>query len=115
LLIVYDQHGGIYDHVAPPSCVKDDYVATAETTGTGESFSFDRLGVRVPAVLISPYIARNTVVSGVFEHASIPATVAALFLPNNAPGTIREKNSATFLHNLGDQLRADDDVIVFEY
>lgn len=67
LLIVYDQHGGIYDHVPPPPCVKDDYVATADSTGSGETFSFNRLGVRVPAVLVSPYIRRSTVVDGVLN------------------------------------------------
>src|SRR5216684_4519097 len=53
LLIVYDEHGGIYDHVVPPACVPDTpFVASAQETGTGMSFQFDRLGVRVPAILV---------------------------------------------------------------
>jgi len=36
LLIVYDEHGGIYDHVSPPDCTPDDaaFVASADKTGT---------------------------------------------------------------------------------
>src|SRR4051794_17826368 len=81
LLIVYDEHGGIYDHVPPPNCLPDGYTATAADTNTALPFSFDRLGVRVPAVLVSPWVPKRTVVEGrVFEHASIPNTVTNFFL-----------------------------------
>ena len=78
LLIVYDEHGGTYDHVPPPACTPGEFTASAVDTGTDEPFKFDRLGVRVPAILVSPWAA-NHVVPGVgepngrvFEHASIP-------------------------------------------
>ena len=35
LLIVYDEHGGLYDHVVPPACTPDGYTASAADTGTG--------------------------------------------------------------------------------
>ena len=54
LLIVYDEHGGIFDHVPPPACTPDEFEAPADKTGIGIPFKFDRLGVRVPAILISP-------------------------------------------------------------
>jgi len=38
-------------------------------------FRFDRLGVRVPTVLISPYIEEGTVVNTLFDHTSIIKTV----------------------------------------
>src|SRR4051812_6151834 len=44
LLIVYDEHGGIYDHVPPPACIPDGFVAPPNETGTGRPFNFDRLG-----------------------------------------------------------------------
>jgi phospholipase C len=98
LLVVYDEHGGIYDHVPPPACTPDGYVASANDTGTGREFRFDRLGVRVPAILISPWIPKGTVVSGrVFEHASIPATVTNFFLKNYEQRSVREKAADTFL------------------
>src|SRR6266850_1432276 len=121
MLIVYDEHGGIYDHVVPPACQSDGYTATADKTGTGEPFKFDRLGVRVPAILISPYIPRGTVVPGpedsnglIFEHASIPGTATNFFLKSFDKRTSREKNSRSFLTPLTDTLRPDDDCYVFD-
>jgi len=98
LLIVYDEHGGIYDHVPPPACMPDGFVAQPNDTGTGMPFAFDRLGVRVPAILVSPWIPRGTVVTGrTFEHASIPATVTKFFLGDYDPRSPREKAADTFL------------------
>jgi phospholipase C len=57
LLITYDEHGGCYDHVPPPPAVPPDPAAPPGQYG----FRFDRLGVRVPAVLVSPWIEAGTV------------------------------------------------------
>ena len=101
LLIVYDEHGGIYDHVAPPPCTPDQFSASANDTGTGMPFAFDRLGVRVPAILISPWIPKGTVVNRVFDHASIPATVIKFFLENYSPRSPRELNADVFIEPKG--------------
>jgi phospholipase C len=62
LVVVYDENGGFYDHVAPPAAVPpDDYQ---------NEYTFDQLGVRVPAVLISPWVEKR-VLSTVFDHTSI--------------------------------------------
>jgi len=98
LLVTYDEHGGIYDHVPPPSCTPDGFVAQPAATGTGQPFHFDRLGVRVPAVLVSPWIPKGTVVDGRdFEHASIPATVTSWLIPTYTMRSEREKVAETFL------------------
>jgi phospholipase C len=103
LLITYDEHGGIYDHVPPPACTPDGFVAQPDTTETGKQFLFDRLGVRVPAILVSPWVPKNTVVPGayepnarVFEHASIPATVTKVFIGPYDQRSPREKAAQTF-------------------
>lgn len=122
LLVVYDEHGGLYDHVVPPDCTPGGFTAAAAATGTGFDFKFDRLGIRVPAILISPYIQRGTVIPGpedskngrIFEHASIPATVSKKFLPTNDKCTDREKKAETFLDLLGDQMRPDNDCVFFK-
>jgi phospholipase C len=97
MLIAYDEHGGIYDHVVPPACPPDQFTASANNTGTGREFKFDRLGVRVPAVLISPWIPKGTVVDRTFDHASIPATITKFFLGDYEPRSVREKNADLFL------------------
>ncbi len=97
LLIVYDEHGGIYDHVVPPACTPDQFTASANDTGTGMPFAFDRLGVRVPAILVSPWVAKGTVVNRVFDHASIPATVTKFFLGDYAPRSPRETSADVFI------------------
>ena len=97
LLIVYDEHGGIYDHVPPPACQPDQFTASANDTGTGMEFKFDRLGVRVPAILVSPWIAKGTVVDRVFDHASIPGTITKFFLGDYSPRSPRETNADVFI------------------
>jgi phospholipase C len=116
LLIVYDEHGGLYDHVVPPVCRPDGFTAQPSDTNTGIPFAFDRLGVRVPAILISPYVPKGTVVDGrVFEHACIPNTVTQYFLEGDAKRTDRESKSETFLDLLSDKFRPDDDIPWFEF
>jgi phospholipase C len=74
-VLTYDEHGGCYDHVAPP------WGATPPDSTAGEyGFGFDRFGVRVPALLISPLIAAGTVYrvpagSTPLDHTSILKTV----------------------------------------
>lgn len=120
LLVVYDEHGGIFDHVPPPACIPDGFIAPASDT-LGEPFAFDRLGVRVPAVLISPWITKGFVVPGVedpangriFEHASIPGTVTQHFIGALDARSPREKAAQTFLDLLGDTMRPNTDCPVF--
>ncbi len=111
LVVVYDEHGGLYDHVQPPSAVNPDGKNWA---GSGDSldppFNFTRLGVRVPAVLVSPYIQSGRIDHTVYDHASLTATVCKLFLKNaaNASLTDRDRQAKTFEGNLTlDQPRQD--------
>ena len=110
LLVVYDEHGGIFDHVPPPACTPDGHSAGPASTGLNYTFNFDRLGVRVPAILISPWIPKGTVVGTdrVFEHASIPATISKKFIGNYTASTAREQGAQTFLDLLSlDTMRTD--------
>lgn len=94
LIITYDEHGGCFDHVVPPAAVPPGGTVLRGAS----SFSFDRYGPRVPAILVSPYIAAgtvlrpqgfsyNTVVNGItttngvtpFDHTSIIKTVTECF------------------------------------
>jgi phospholipase C len=79
LVITYDEHGGCFDHVPPPwGAVPPD--STVADNASGPPFGFDRFGVRVPAVLVSPLIAPGTVyrvpAGGTpLDHTSILKTV----------------------------------------
>ena len=74
LVIVYDEHGGFYDHVSPPPAPApgDRNVNHLKDLN---GFDFKRFGVRVPAVVISPLIAKGTVDHTKYDHTSILATV----------------------------------------
>lgn len=110
LLIVYDEHGGIFDHVQPPGCTPDGFVAQPTDTGTLDAFHFDRLGVRVPAILVSPWVQKGSVIDEVFEHASIPATLTDYFIGTYANRSPREIAANTFLGYLSlPAVRAEDD------
>jgi phospholipase C len=96
LIITWDEHGGFYDHVTPPTAVPpEDKVVTPQKTFLQKilswipflsakknsvnkfGFNFNQYGVRVPAVIISPWIPKNTVDGTLYDHASIPATLRA--------------------------------------
>ena len=68
ILFTYDEHGGFYDHVPPPQACKPDDIAPALRTGD-EPGEFDRYGIRVPFVVVSPY-ARKGYVSHVVSDAT---------------------------------------------
>jgi hypothetical protein len=101
LIIIYDEHGGFYDHVPPPAATK----VSPESLGT--------YGVRVPAFVISPWVRGGTVFGhdGIddggpgngnvntpargpnigpirslrFDHTSILKTIARRFMSQNPP------------------------------
>jgi phospholipase C len=62
LVVLYDEHGGFYDHISPPKAVPPD-----EHT---EEYTFDRYGVRVPAVLASPWL-KPGVDNTEYDHTSL--------------------------------------------
>ena len=75
LIITYDEHGGFFDHVIPPTTV-----APGDTKPYQKNnFNFQQLGVRVPAVIISPLIEKNLIDKRVYDHSSILATLEKLF------------------------------------
>ena len=85
LVITYDEHGGCFDHAPPPAAL---------SPGDGrlhDGFAFDRFGVRVPAVIVSPYIPAGTILRAApnglphrgppfpYDHTSIIATLRKCF------------------------------------
>ena len=81
LIVVFDEHGGYYDHVAPPATVSPDGIAGLMDQPFLVEFDFKRLGLRVPSILISPWF-QPAVDSTVYSHSTIPGSIIdALQLP----------------------------------
>lgn len=59
-IVTYDEHGGFFDHVSP-----------LPVTCRGNGYEFETTGLRVPAFLISPYVAKGGVFSEKVDHTSI--------------------------------------------
>jgi phospholipase C len=70
LFLTYDEHGGFYDHVAPPPAPVPDSIAPMLQPGDTAA-AFDHYGVRVPAVVVSPYAKAHFVSHVVHDHTSI--------------------------------------------
>jgi phospholipase C len=67
LLLLYDENGGFYDHVPPP---------TAAVAKPKEIPEDDRLGFRVPAFVVSPYPVKGKAVKTVFDHTSLLKSIS---------------------------------------
>jgi len=115
LIWTYDEHGGYYDHVAPPAAVPPDdvpgrsrvahpsplrsllkvlfpgYVRHAEQLVAGPD-SYDTYGFRVPAVILSPYARPDCVLSDVFDHTSVLKLIEEKW---NLPALTRRDAAAT--------------------
>jgi phospholipase C len=115
LIWTYDEHGGYYDHVPPPAAVQPDdvdgksmaarppwlqvahrllfprHAKDAEQLDE-DPMRYDRYGLRVPAVLVSPYARRDCVLSEVFDHTSILKLVEEKW---NLPALTRRDAAAT--------------------
>lgn len=105
-IVTFDEHGGTYDHVAPPGTAinPDGKVSTS-------GFRFDQFGARVPTLLISPYVARKTVFRSdkgpdqPFDHTSFIKTILmwAGMKPEDIRLFARVDNAPTFERVLSDQ------------
>jgi phospholipase C len=70
LLWLYDEHGGYYDHVPPPSAIAPDDIAPMVPAGA-QPGGYDRYGFRVPAVIVSPFAKPGFVSSTVRDHTAV--------------------------------------------
>jgi phospholipase C len=85
LIIAFDEHGGLYDHVTPPATVPPDF--------HHEEYTFDQLGVRVPVLLVSPWVAAD-VFPDVMDHTSLLKYLTGKW--SLGPLGYRTPNAATF-------------------
>ncbi|CAO3617299.1 unnamed protein product [Cunninghamella echinulata] len=101
-LLTWDEHGGFYDHYPPPTNVVNPDGKSDPT------FNFTRLGIRVPAVLISPWIPKGFVLpkEHTLEHASVSSTIHSLF---GTPYLTRRDQQANTFHQFANLSTPRDD------
>ncbi|MGJ8663872.1 MAG: alkaline phosphatase family protein [Marinicella sp.] len=99
LIITYDEHGGCFDHVPPPPLAKDLWQEASQ-----KGFRFDRLGIRVPMVMISSYIEKNTIINDTFEHCSFIRTMCKKWGMEGL--TPRDKSAPSFESVFADKKRS---------
>jgi phospholipase C len=81
LFITYDEHGGIYDHVVPPRACKPDNIEPVLEEDADKAFpgAFDQLGMRVPFMVVSPFVKPSFVSHRTYDHTSILRFIEARF------------------------------------
>jgi phospholipase C len=94
LVWLYDEHGGYYDHVAPPTAIAPDSIPPMLTSDNLPG-DYTLYGPRVPAVVVSPYSRPHAVTNVVHDHTSVLATIEHQW---NLPAlTYRDANAATLM------------------
>jgi phospholipase C len=107
LIITYDEHGGCYDHVIPPTAVAPGGTVLRNPS----TFGFNLYGPRVPAILVSPYIPAGSIVrpngfsyvpgngtsttNGVtpFDHTSVIKTIVECFNISSGAANLTERDA----------------------
>lgn len=89
MIITYDEHGGFFDHVSPP------LIPTIPPEGCHSNPGFRSLGVRVPALVVSPFVSPGHCYTGVLDHTSILKFIGEKFGARNGnpQGFSREVDS----------------------
>jgi phospholipase C len=119
LIWLYDEHGGYYDHVPPPEAVPPDDVPGRNPvrefplrllrwTALGRRIdmaddgpaSYDRLGFRVPAVIVSPYAKPDYTTEKVYDHTSVLKLIERKW--NLPPLTRRDQEAGDFVDDVLD-------------
>jgi hypothetical protein len=99
LVIVYDEHGGFYDHVDPTAGLPTDFGARAE---------FRHFGPRVPAIVVSPFVQAGAAFGSaqdndprfLFDHTALIKTILLRFAGGNYGGLPARVASSSHLGHL---------------
>jgi phospholipase C len=91
LLFMYDEHGGYYDHVPPPKAIAPDAIKPNIQVPPDYPGGFDQYGMRVPAIIISPFAKADYVSHVVHDHTSVLKFIETKF--NLGALTYRDANA----------------------
>lgn len=87
MIVCYDEHGGFFDHVAPPAIPYSE----PPNGEWADHTPFASLGVRIPALVVSPLVDRGSVFHGLLDHTSILQLIVDRF---GVPGDLAFFGSA---------------------
>ncbi|MFN8051780.1 MAG: alkaline phosphatase family protein [Acidimicrobiales bacterium] len=93
LFFMYDEHGGMYDHVPPPAAIPPDDILPDVKAGD-QPGGFDMYGIRIPAVVISPFAKKDYVSHVVHDHTSVLRFIETKW--NLGAMTYRDANASNF-------------------
>lgn len=88
LVIMYDEHGGFADHVPPPGAPGSSHPPDGPVTISRSHPDATTYGVRVPAFVVSPLVARGSVAHQIFDHAAVFKTLVQRFAPEHVNSAI---------------------------
>jgi phospholipase C len=106
LIITFDEHGGCYDHVPAPGQYGQNAVQPAGIAASPnlsgyiqwDGFDFQRFGLRVPTVMVSPYIKKNTIISQPMSHSSFLKTMHQKW---GLPSLSAREDASPYFHDTG--------------
>jgi phospholipase C len=94
LIVDYDEHGGFFDHFAPP------LIPTAPPAGAKYTAPFASLGVRTPAYLISPFVQAGAVSHNLLDHTSVLKLLGEKFNSGSYSPTVDSRPIGSVSHVL---------------
>jgi phospholipase C len=101
-IVTYDEHGSFFDHVQPPR------IATVAPPGAVYNQGFETLGVRVPGIIISPFVQPASLSESLFDHTSILKFLGEKFGGGNYTSLVDSRPVNNLSDVLDDQLLAPD-------
>jgi len=99
IIVTYDEHGGFFDHTVPPGAPHPGDSIT-DNENNHNNFDFSQLGVRVPTIVISPYVKKGTIDHQLYDHTSVIKTLTEVFALNSLTTRDRTANSLNHLFSL---------------
>jgi phospholipase C len=94
LIVYYDEHGGFYDHVAPPLIGYQPPPRAKWTT------PFTSLGIRVPGLVVSPLVKPKQVYHDTLDHTSVLQLLAEKFTPGKPYSASVETRRTQGIHSV---------------
>lgn len=96
MILYYDEHGGFYDHIAPPNI---GYQVKGK-----DAYSFQSLGPRIPGIIISPFVKPGSVNHEWFDHTSVLQLLAEIFTPDKTYSSTVESRKKSGIKSINNAL-----------